>query len=158
MVQIIDFSNSDTFSKDKMNLFLDKKLHVVCPAIKTNSYAVHFLTQAGMTVANLSYYCDKVNLFHDPGCLYPDYCFTLFPVYDKVYDKNEIRSNLKKYFIEVFKSNEDYFKTEIMMIAFDPESWSIIDVKVVLEELVSEKESEIKHLKTIYFLDNATNV
>lgn len=158
MIQIIDFSNSDNFSEDKMNLFIEKKLHTVCPAIKTNSYTVHFLTNAGMSSANLNYFCDKVNLFHDPGCLFPDYCFTLFPVHDKVYDKNEIRPNLKKYFIEVLKSNEEYFKTEEMMIAFDPKSWPMFEVREVLEELISEKESEINHLKTIYFLDNATNV
>jgi hypothetical protein len=125
----------------------NKNLHIVCPAIKKNSFALNYLAEhLQMKLTDVVRLIDMVNDKKEPGCLYPLYTFTLMP-------EHQAQENLDFYFEEIMKAQEQYFKTETMLFAFDKESWPDMHlVKNTLQNKINEwvNANRVKHLKSCY--------
>ena len=127
-----------------------KSTHIVSPAIPNDSYAKKYLVDfMGMPLNQLSRHCLSVENANEPGCLYPDYFFTLFPTYST-------KVNLDFCLEETMKAQEQYFKTETMVFAFDKGSWPDLElVKNALQNKINEwvNANRITHLKACYFFE-----
>ena len=125
-----------------------KNLHIVCPAIKKNSFALNYLAEhIKMKLTDVVRLFDMVNSKKEPGCLYPLYTFTLIPAH-----QND--ENLDFYMEELMKAQEQYFKTETMLFAMDKESWPDMEVvKSALQNKINEwlADRRINYLKHCYF-------
>lgn len=127
-----------------------KTLHIVCPAINKNSFALNYLAEhLQMNLTDVVRLFDLVNSKKEPGCLYPLYTFTLIP-------EHQTNENLDFYMEEVMKAQEQYFKTETMLFAFDIGSWPDMEwVKNALQNKINEwvNAGRITHLKRCYFFE-----
>jgi len=127
----------------------EKTLHIVCPAISEYSIAIKYL--AGHLRMNLKEVIRLINIVNnkkEPGCLYPLYTITLIP-------EHQLGEDLNFYMEETMKAQEQYFKTETMLFAFDNDSWPDMEmVKNVLQQKIDEwnNAGKIKYLKSCYFI------
>jgi len=127
-----------------------KNVHIVSPAIPNDSYAKRYLVDfMGMSLADLSKHCRNVQNAMQPGCLHPDHTFTFFPTFSS-------GANLEICMEETMIAQEQYFKTETMIFAFDNGSWPNLEiVKNALQNKINEWKGtgRINYLKRCYFFE-----
>ena len=135
------------FTEDLL-LLKTEQIHIVCPALIKGSYCMYYLAEClRMNINDVIKLCERVESAKEPGCLYPRFKFTIFPTHASGAD-------LMKSMEEVMVAQEQYFKTDKMLFAFDKGSWPDLEVvKNALQHKINEWEAagKLKHLKTCYF-------
>jgi hypothetical protein len=132
---------------DELPLLKMKKIHVVCPALIKASNCMYYLADClRMAIPDVIRLIERVEQAKEPGCLYPSYTFTIFPTHASGADLRECMN-------ETIKANEDYFKTDSMLFAFDPGAWPYMqEVKDVLQDTINRwvLEGRMTHLRNCY--------
>ncbi len=151
-MEIIIKKQDFLYSDDTILKLKKKEIHIVCPAIIKISYAVDLLiNHLNVSYSEFNKYCEAVNAQGDPGCLYPKYSITLFPI-------PLTTKTMEECINEVMKANEQYFKTSEMIIAFDndynynnKEELKHIFKDEIEKYILKNNTTEI-HLKKCYFI------
>lgn len=149
-LHVID--NEQLINGNYIKLLNSKNLHVICTAQKIKGYCNTFLSSLGEPQNKIDTYCDTVNSKYEPGCLFPKYTLTLFPLF-KESRAESIREDLYKFFGDTFLAQNKYFKSEKMLFCFDENSWPDITLpKSILEEVLQEQ--LLEGVSDIYFCSN----
>lgn len=151
-MEIIEKKQDFLFSEGTILKLKTKEIHIVCPAIFKISHAADLLiNHLNVSYSEFNKYCDAVNTNGDPGCLYPKYTITLFPVPLSAKTMEECIN-------EVMKANEQYFKTSEMIIAFDHDYNynSKEELKQIfkneIDKYILKNNTTDLHLKKCYFI------
>jgi len=149
MNNLISIASVDITSEDSFNLLNSNNLHLICTANKKNSFANQLLSKLGESQIHIDKYCDMVNSKYEPGCLFPKYTLTLFPICNQE-SIIPIDQSLRKFFADSFEAQEKYFKSKTMIFCFDEHSWPDLTlVKSILEQEL--KIHQMEGIEAIYF-------
>jgi hypothetical protein len=137
------------FTEDLL-LLKTEKIHIVCPALIKASYCMYYLADSmRMNINDVIKLCERVEAAKEPGCLYPRFNFTIFPTHASGAD---LMASME----EVMVAQEQYFKTDKMLFAFDQNAWpDLAVVKNALQHKINdwEESGKIKYLKSCYFFE-----
>jgi hypothetical protein len=149
MTQLNNIEAIEITSEANLTAFKASKLHVVCTANVENSFCNTFLSSVGESAPSIKRFCDTVNTKYEPGCLFPKYTLTLFPLF-RADRASTAEVDLRKFIQDVFLAQVKYFKSNTMLFCFDAASWP--DMNRVKSILVEEMEAHpLPNVEAVYF-------
>lgn len=149
MTQLKNIEAIDITSEANLTTFKASKLHVVCTANLENSFCDTFLSSVGESAPSIKRFCDTVNTKYEPGCLFPKYTLTLFPLF-RADSASTAEVDLRKFIQDVFLAQVKYFKSSAMLFCFDAGSWP--DMNRVRSILLEEMEAHpLPNVEAVYF-------
>jgi len=118
---------------------IDKKVHIVCTAVKKNGFCTQYLSKRGMSSYDIANLCDMVNREQKKGVgtLFPKYSLTLMPIVEQ---PEEIKISFQDYFKDVIIAHLKYYTDfDTLLFIFDnaagyPEN----QIKNLLEETLNK--------------------
>ena len=149
MTQLKNIEAIEITSEANLTAFKASKLHVVCTANVENSFCNTFLSSVGESAPSIKRFCDTVNTKYEPGCLFPKYTLTLFPLF-RADRASTAEVDLRKFIQDVFLAQVKYFKSNAMLFCFDAASWP--DMNRVKSILLEEMEAHsLPNVESVYF-------
>ncbi len=149
MTQVQNIGQLEITNEANLMALKTSKLHVVCTANLENSFCNTFLSSVGETAPNIKRFCDTVNEKYEPGCLFPKYTLTLFPVFKPARDSTA-EVDLRRFIQDVFLAQIKYFKSNAILFCFDAASWP--DMNRIKSILLAEMEAQpLPNVETVYF-------
>lgn len=149
MTQLNNIEAIEITSEANLTAFKASKLHVVCTANVKNSFCNTFLSSVGESAPSIKRFCDTVNTKYEPGCLFPKYSLTLFPLF-RADRASTAEVDLRKFIQDVFLAQVKYFKSNAMLFCFDAASWP--DMNRVKSILLEEMEAHpLPNVEAVYF-------
>ena len=149
MTQLNNIEAIEITSEANLTAFKASKLHVVCTANVENSFCNTFLSSVGESAPSIKRFCDTVNTKYEPGCLFPKYTLTLFPLF-RADRASTAEVDLRKFIQDVFLAQVKYFKSNAMLFCFDAASWP--DMNRVKSILLEEMEAHpLPNVEAAYF-------
>lgn len=149
MTQLKNIDAIEITSEANLTALKASKLHVVCTASLENSFCNAFFSSVGESAPNIKRFCDTVNTKYEPGCLFPKYTLTLFPLFRADRESTE-EVDLRKFIQDVFLAQVKYFKSNAMLFCFDVASWP--DMNRVKSILLEEMEAHpLPNVEAVYF-------
>lgn len=149
MTQLKNIEAIEIISEANLTAFKASKLHVVCTANLENSFCNTFLSSVGESTPSIKRFCDTVNTKYEPGCLFPKYTLTLFPLF-RADRASTAEVDLRKFIQDVFLAQFKYFKSNAILFCFDAASWPEMNrVKsILLEEMEA---NPLPNVEAVYF-------
>ena len=149
MTQLKNIESIEITSEANLTAFKASKLHVVCTANVENSFCNTFLSSVGESAPSIKRFCDTVNTKYEPGCLFPKYTLTLFPLF-RADRASTAEVDLRKFIQDVFLAQVKYFKSNAMLFCFNAASWP--DMNRVKSILLEEMEAHpLPNVEAVYF-------
>lgn len=129
------------------------KIHLVCMAQKSLTSLIEYAEVYLRLPKNMVNECvDIVNMSKETGTLYPKAYITILP-------KSEFENNipppltineLKKCLEDVFKANEEYLKSEIILFCIESFYVDIFSAKIIIDRLIKEYSLKNTFVKAVW--------
>lgn len=149
MTKLKNMEAIEITSEANLTALKASKLHVVCTANLENSFCNAFLSSVGESAPSIKRFCDTVNTKYEPGCLFPKYTLTLFPLF-RADRASTAEGDLRKFIQDVFLAQVKYFKSNAMLFCFDVACWP--DMNRVKSILLEEMEAHpLPNVEAVYF-------